>query len=486
MLASILSAPGLVYPGDSDSFSPDLRYPEYPFDHVSSRPNPVYELVRGTFLQAGLDAERQGTSAWNPLGGFVPSGSKVFVLCNFVYHRRPQESPDDFAAKCIHGSVLRALCDYLLIAVGPTGTVRFGNSPLQSCDWERVLAETGAAAVLEFYGKQGAPVHARDLRLFVTRRNALGRVLEEETRDGSRDAVEIGLGEESLLHEIAWSDGRPARFRIADYRPERIEAFHSGDRHRYLVHRDVLDSSVVVSLSKLKTHEKVGVTCGLKGFVGMVGHKDCLAHHRFGPPSIGGDEYPGRLAVLRPVSAFQDWVQGRPREASFQAPLQILDRSVRRLLRRAGADMGGAWHGNDTCWRMALDLARIAHYADPGGTMHPVPQRRHLSLIDGVVAGEGDGPLSPDAAPAGLLVLCDELAWGDRIACELMGFDPEAIPLVREAFRDMPYPLADRQAVPGRVVWNEQGESVESLRPVLGRPFRPPRGWQHHLLPSLS
>ena len=66
-----------------------------------------------------------------------------------------------------------------------------------------------------------------------------------------------------------------------------------------MIHRDVLEADVVIHLSKLKTHEKVGITCGLKGFVGSVGHKDCLAHHRFGPPGRGGDEYPDSQAFLR-------------------------------------------------------------------------------------------------------------------------------------------------------------------------------------------
>ena len=474
MFVSIANSPGLTYPDSRDGFSPSERFPEYRFDHVASRPNPVYPLVRQVLAQAGLDAENFGAPAWNPLGRFVAPGSRVFVLCNFVYHRRRQESDSDFAAKCIHGSVLRALCDYLLLAVGPGGTVHFGNSPLQSCDWNRVLSETGAASVVEFYARRGAPVAARDLRLFVSERNVLGRVTAEGTRDGSE--IEVGLGPESLLRPVAWRGTQRARFRISDYRPERIASFHSGDRHRYVINREVLDSSVVVSLSKLKTHEKVGMTCGLKGFVGMVGHKDCLAHHRFGNPSAGGDEYPERQAFLRPFSVFQDWVQGRARDASFQGPLQVLDRNLRRALYRLGADMGGAWWGNDTCWRMALDLARIAHFADASGTMCEVPQRRHLSLIDGIVGGEGQGPLSARPVTAGTLVFSDEVAWADRAACKLMGFSPEAIPLVRGAFQPMHFPVAG--AKEPVLVRNGQPGRIDDLEPVLGRPFRPPRGWR--------
>jgi hypothetical protein len=333
--------------------------------------------------------------------------------------------------------------------------------------------------VRDFYERRGAPVVATDLRFFVAQRSFLGRVTSVDERDTSSDAVEVSLGKESLLSEIEGPAGRPARFRISDYPPKRIEAFHAGNHHRYVVHRAVLASDVVISLSKLKTHEKVGITCGLKGFVGMVGHKDCLAHHRFGSAAIGGDEYPGRLRFLHGISAFQDWVNGREAGAFLQAPAQIAGRTMHRILRRLGANMAGAWSGNDTAWRMTLDLARIAHYAAIDGSMRPDVQRRHLSLIDGIVGGEGDGPLAPTPVDSGVLVFGDDVVAGDRVAARLMGLDPRAIPLIREAVRPMSHPLP----APGRasaVVWNDAPREETTLPPVLARPFRPPSGWRAH------
>jgi hypothetical protein len=480
MAVSVCSAPPIDYPDPGDSFSPQESYPEYRFGHLSSKPNPVYEMVRRTFSQLGLDAARFGTPAWNPLGGSIAPGGSVFILCNFVYHRRFQESQRDFEAKCIHGSVLRALCDYALIAVGKNGRVRFGNSALQSCHWDQVLSDTGAAVALAFYRMQNAPVDAKDLRLFVTERSFLGRVTSVEQRQDASDGVEIALGAESLLSEIEGLRGRPARFRISDYKPERIEAFHSGNLHRYVIHRAVLESDTVISLSKLKTHEKVGITCGLKGFVGMVGHKDCLAHHRFGSPAVGGDEYPERLRFLQGLSAFQDWVNGRRAGAFLQGPAQIVDRTLHRVLRRLGASMAGAWWGNDTAWRMTLDLARIAHYASADGSMRPEKQRTHLSFIDGIVGGEGDGPLAPTPVTSGVLVFSDDVVSGDRVAARLMGFEPTAIPLIREAGRPMPHPLVTPGTPPAEVIWNGASHEETALTPVLGRPFRPPSGWRGH------
>jgi len=480
MTVSIRTAPGTAYPDDA-AFSPSESYPEYPWGDIASEPNPVYGMVRDLFAQLGLDKENFGTAEWNPLRGFVPEGSRVFVLCNFVYHQRPHESRRTFTSKCIHGSVLRALIDYVLLATGSEGSVAFGNSPLQSTDWARVLRESGADRVAHYYRERGLPVRPVDLRLFVTQRSLLGHTKSVEKR-GDGDGLSIDLGSDSLLTEIPRQDARGATFRISDYDPRRIEAFHAGDSHHYVVHREILESDVVISLSKLKTHEKVGITCGLKGFVGSVGHKDCLAHHRFGSPRIGGDEYPASNAFLHPLSRLFDWVNGRSQDAPFQKLAQISIRTLGRVIRRLGLVTTGAWHGNDTCWRMALDLARILHHADRDGVLREANQRRHLSLIDGIVAGERDGPLDPRAADAGTLVFGDDVAATDKVACRLMGFDPAAIPLVRESFRTMRWPVATRDADDDiECVLDGAAVVDRELEPVLGRPFQPPAGWRDHL-----
>lgn len=473
MLASILSRRGLTYPQAGEGFSPTERFPEYRFEALSKTGNEVYPAVRELLAQAGLDRERFGTPEWNPLGRYVKSGSQVFVLCNFVYHQRPQDSREDFFAKCTHGSVLRALIDYVLLAVGPKGRVLFGNSPLQSCSWGEVQEQSGAAEMTRFYEAAGEAVEPRDLRLYVAERSQLGNVVSVERRDES-DGVEIDLGRDSLLAEL--DPGTP-RYRVSDYNPDRIDAFHAGGAHRYIVHRHVLESDVVISLPKLKTHEKVGITCGLKGFVGTVGHKDCLAHHRFGEPNRGGDEYPDRHAILRPISAMHDWLNRRDEKASLQGTMQILERTTRRIARRLGLIMGGAWHGNDTAWRMTLDLARIVHLADGDGKLHATARRRHLMLLDGIVAGEGNGPLAPTPVGAGSLLFADNVAVGDRIAARMMGFDPDGLELIRQAFLRPELGL-DEGAAPFSPVVNGVEMREEQVEAVLGRPFHPPVGWR--------
>src|SRR3954447_21093207 len=130
-VVSIRSEKGVRYPAEGP-FSPSTRFPEYPFSDCASVANPVYASVRDCLRDAGLDAKNYDSASWNPLGHFIQKGQRVFVLCNFVTHRRAQKSLEAFTAKCTHGSVLRAVVDYVLLAVGPEGSVTFGNAPLQS------------------------------------------------------------------------------------------------------------------------------------------------------------------------------------------------------------------------------------------------------------------------------------------------------------------------------------------------------------------
>jgi hypothetical protein len=480
-LISVVHDPQLVYPPLStivgrSGISPNVA--------TGESDNAVGSAIRQLFLQAGLDTPRAATPDWNPLGTYIAPGASVFLLCNFVYHRRRSESEEAFFCKCTHGSVLYELIRYALQAVGPTGRVRFGNAPLQSCVWEQVQRDTGAARVEQACRAAGQPVESRDLRLFVARFDELGRMSARETRDPAIFTREVILGRESLLEELYREGAPPPRFRVLDYEYRRTEAQHARGLHRYCIHRDILESDVMISVPKLKTHEKVGITCGLKGFVGTVGSKDCLAHHRFGSPAVGGDEYPDGPGFRHWFSRAHDKLFSMPSAHPLLPTLQILERTARRVFSRLGFIGGGAWHGNDTCWRMSLDLARIATYADRQGRMSVTPQRRHLVLIDGIIGGEGEGPLASRPRRAGTLIFSDNLAWGDRIAAACMGFDFQKFPLVREAFRAMPFAISTAAGSADIFQLNNKPATEADFK-ALGRqsPFAPPRGWKDHLRP---
>jgi uncharacterized protein (DUF362 family) len=478
-MISIIHDPELEYPEADEFHSPDKRFPEYQHDHVSGQPNQVYRAVRECLAQAGLDSERFGQPSWNPLGEYIPSGSRVFVLCNFVLERQPREAPENFLAKCLQGSVLRAMVDYLLLAVGPDGSVALGNAPMQHCNWDSVLRDTGADRVLEFHQSLGAPVEARDLRLFVVKRDRLGRIEMVDERPES-NGVAVNLGAASLMAELDRSPNTP--YRVMNYNPQRLEAFHSKDRHVYVINREILEADTIVTLPKLKTHEKTGITCALKNFVGAVGHKDSLPHYRFGSPEVGGDEFPAdRTGLLRRTLGFHYMVQGTVPGSKWGNTLRVVDSLARFGLRRRAPINEGAWWGNDTAWRMVLDLARIMTYANREGELQTSPCRRHLALVDGVVGGEGEGPLFPDPVHSGLLIFSDDLVAADYACATAMGFDPQRIPKLREVSRLSSYPLMEHSLEGEQVWYNGRSSSLEEIANLAQYHYEPSIGWKGRL-----
>jgi hypothetical protein len=215
--------------------------------------------------------------------------------------------------------------------------------------------------------------------------------------------------------------------------------------------------------------------------VGTVGRKQCLAHHREGGAGEGGDEYPGRSRLKHWSDRLERSIDGAPAGPRREI-LKGLYRINERLIRTIGLDpvRDGGWHGNDTCWRMTLDLVRIARYGRADGSMADTPQRAILTLLDGIIAGEGEGPLEAVARPAGALIGGLNPVQVDRVAARFMGFDPDRIPLLRAASTPLRWPLQGGQ--PPEVHLN--GALVpeqEIARARVGPSFSPPLGWTGHL-----
>jgi hypothetical protein len=102
----------------------------------------------------------------------------------------------------------------------------------------------------------------------------------------------------------------------------------------------------------------------------------------------------------------------------------------------------GNWHGNNTLWRTVLDLNKVVLHYDGAGKALAEP-RRYLSIVDGIVAGEGDGPVVCDARRAGVIVAGRNPVAVDTVCTTLMGVDYEAVPVLDQGWRARGWPLAE-------------------------------------------
>ena len=120
-------------------FSPGTDWPEYRrvARDAGLSPNGVYGTARESFRLLGLDAERYGTAAWNPLGSWIRPGDTVVLKPNFV--REFRESSADHA-NCVitHGAVIRAVARLRVHCLGGRGRIVIADAPHNDADFSAI------------------------------------------------------------------------------------------------------------------------------------------------------------------------------------------------------------------------------------------------------------------------------------------------------------------------------------------------------------
>lgn len=423
-------------------FNPGRFFPELSklYDYAIDTDNKVYGTVRDLLKSLELDADNIEKENWNPFSEFIKQGDRVVIKPNLVLHHSGRKK--DISAVVTHASLIRPMIDYALLALKGTGEIIVGDAPHGDADFDIITKANGLYNLVEWYRSKGYNIQLRDFRKFVYPNGFKSSILVE--REGDPDGyVSVDLGEHSHLNDL----GNLDKLYGSDYDRSFIVKQHEGGHHKYLVSGTIMKADVIISVPKLKTHRKAGVTINMKNLVGINGDKNYLAHYRIGSPSQGGDEYPDSM---NPLLLFYRWYE-RFSGDHFMAKNTMFYRYLNKICRipslcsialyclfkgKENVATCGAWHGNDTCWRMCLDLNYVLRYANKEGKICDIPQRRYFSLVDGIVAGEGDGPMKPDPKPIGTLLAGLSPYKVDYVASYIMGFDPQKISQIRTAAKE--------------------------------------------------
>lgn len=414
---------------------------------------------------------------------------RIVLKPNWVLHETDPAFP--IRALVTDARIIAAVIASCLEAFPKVESILIGDCPLQSADWPLMCRQSGLDQVIARYAHDER-IWFRDLRKHAYKVSARGNetFLEESTDEHGdpRGYREVELGTRSHLEPISHQS---KKFAVNDYSAAVTSSNHQAGSHRYLVSQSILDADLVINLPKWKSHQKSGITCALKNLVGINGDKAYLPHFRRGAPKWGGDEY-------RDENRWLYWAQTTLRER-----LQKRSRFAYRLLkpgwellkRLRGIETrmtttqatpskefyiaGGAWWGNDTIWRMIFDLNLIIRCVDRTGRLHDTPQRDYFCIVDGLVSGEGNGPLQPLPRETDWLVCGADPFAIDAALSWFMGFAPLKLPIISQRAHFAGPGWGDFDLTGLTVEVDGQPQSL--LESPLNFHFSPPPGWRDHI-----
>ena len=133
----------------------------------------------------------------------------------------------------------------------------------------------------------------------------------------------------------------------------------------------------------------------------------------------------------------------------------------------------GSWSGNETVWRMTLDLNHLIYFG-------PHRPKHVLNIVDGIIGGEGDGPLRPLCKPAGVLLAGENPAYVDAAIARLIGYNPARVPTVYHALhhRRSQFAGPPLQDAPVHFVYGLDNHRAGTWPQIESLHFQPPKHWR--------
>lgn len=379
----------------------------------------------------------------------VRPGDKVVIKPNMVYHYHPMEDLG-FKSMVTHASVIRPVIDYLLLETGGEVQIKICDAPLQSADIDLIIKHSGLGDLVSYYKKKGIDIDIIDLRYEISTCDDEGLIIQRKKAKGDPKGYAIvDLGKRSAFTPIIHSS---KRLEITDYPSGTVALHHNREKNEYLIAKTVLDNDLFINIPKLKTHKKAGITVAMKNLIGINGDKSWIAHHRRGGTRAGGDEYEKFT-----LSEYLKWhinaiLKRSPEGIKIN---NVLRKRYRHLFWQGksikevamnpcgrSAALEGSWWGNDTVWRSILDLNNILFFADHEGGMNDLPQRKYMAIVDGIIAGERNGPMEPLPKKAGTVIGGFNPVSVDYLAAVVMGLNYQNIPSVMNGFKNEFFPLS--------------------------------------------
>jgi uncharacterized protein (DUF362 family) len=369
----------------SIGFYPSIRK----LDSFTSEFSDVYWLVARALMLLNPD------NIENPLGGLIKPGDTVVIKPNW-------STQYEFPFPITHPSIVYPLVEFALKA--GAAKVNIVEAPMtltRACGWYWSSAMTGAFALAEQLSKQhgGAEVNFID--------------------GNDDDFVWVDVGEASELRDYDFAAldhdghtgfGKDMFFDVEDHKGYKPHQYRRG---LAAVARSYLESDVFINVPKLKVHGYTGITIALKNLMGL---------------NVRSTLHKMPIDVIRAYEArsdFKECLESPMRDIPHFDRVKIGDFSEQTQKKRYHTGFG-----NDVLWRSLADLNKIIIYADSDGVMHKTPQRRCLSVVDGIVGIEKEGPVSGHIVHSKCVVAGRDPVCVDAVCAHLIGWNPQMLNLI--------------------------------------------------------
>jgi len=340
----------------------------------------------------------------------------------------PEKSPEHIVT---NWSLVVPVLYYALLSVGKKGKVVIADAPTSDSDMSVLTKRIDLDRILNICNTAGYNVSFVDLRKeqyfnsegITTKRLPLSGDPEGYT------VVDIGKYSEFEDPTVNYKLLRGACHDDADTRKH-----HSKGKHEYLLSSSVLNANLIINMPKFKSHGKIGVTGAVKNLVGINGDKNWLPHWRAGFVDNGGDQYSRKSFsnVVKYYATSLSWPLLKFKIPAFAFSfLSKLAHSI-GIKKIAGAGVG---FQNDTTWRMVLDINKALLFADRGGLVSERKDacRSVLHIMDSIIVGEGEGPLSVDPVDLGCIIISTDPVRVDILAAKLCGLNWERFSYLKHA-----------------------------------------------------
>jgi uncharacterized protein (DUF362 family) len=390
-------------------------------------------------------------------------GKRILIKPNWV---KQNVNQNDEICLHTHNHFIISLLEVLL-PLKPAHVI-IGDAPIQGCHWEEMILPEFTLRISSLSQKYRIPIKIKDFR-----RNTFEPSKNNPTneRQPISEYIIFDMGKKSYLESVTNSNN--SLFRVTNYNPDFLAKSHYPGVHKYCITKELFDADVVISIPKVKTHEKAGITAALKNIVGLNGDKDFLPHHRLGGTGFGGDCYPGKNYLRYFSELALDKANKLQGKAGHYYWTKISTALWRLSFPGKEHHLTAGWYGNDTTWRMVLDLNKLAIFGKGDGTLAETPQRYLYSLCDGIIGGQGDGPLKPDPLPFGIVSFTNNSAANDIAMATLLGFDYRKFPLLLGSENLFSVDECE-------IYMNGIKKNILDLR-KLSINAQPPQGWEAYL-----